>query len=53
MKLIIKIGKNICDRYFVEGGKAPEARFRSSPMQIVRKHDGERIFTQSEGINEN
>ena len=38
-KFGITIGRSVCDRYFVEGGKAPGARFRSAPMQIVRRTD--------------
>ena len=31
----IAIGRKICDRYFIDGGKAPTARYKSAPMQIV------------------
>lgn len=34
------IGQRIYDRYFIKGGKAPEARFRNAPMQIVHTQDG-------------
>ncbi len=40
----VEIGRKICDRYFIEGGKAPNARFRSAPMQMVRAEDGKRTF---------
>jgi NAD(P)H-dependent flavin oxidoreductase YrpB (nitropropane dioxygenase family) len=30
------IGQTICERYFIDGGKAPDARFKSTPMQIIR-----------------
>ena len=40
----VDTGRTIRDRYFIEGGKAPDARFRSAPMQIVRAHDGRRTF---------
>jgi NAD(P)H-dependent flavin oxidoreductase YrpB (nitropropane dioxygenase family) len=40
----VNIGCNICDRYFIEGGKAPSARFRSAPMQVVHPHDGGRTI---------
>lgn len=40
----ITIGRAICDRYFIEGGKAPDARFRSAPMHIVQSQDGRRHF---------
>jgi len=45
----VTIGRSICDRYFIEGGKAPDARFRSAPMQIVRAHDGRRTFPMPTG----
>jgi nitronate monooxygenase len=32
----VAIGRQICERYFVEGGKSPEARFKSAPMVNVR-----------------
>ncbi len=31
----IAIGRKICDRYFIDGGKAPTTRYKSAPMQIV------------------
>ncbi len=40
----VTIGGDICDRYFIEGGKAPGDRFRSAPMQVVRAHDGRTSF---------
>lgn len=48
-KFGVTTGRTICDRYFIEGGKAPEARFRSAPMQIVRAHDGRRTFPLPNG----
>ena len=30
------IGKRIIERYYIEGGKAPNAYFKSAPMQIPR-----------------
>ena len=36
----VSIGKRICKRYFVSGGKAPTERFKHSPMQIVRAKNG-------------
>ncbi|MCG8349305.1 MAG: nitronate monooxygenase [Chloroflexales bacterium] len=30
------IGQTIYDRYFIDGGKAPDARFKNTPMQIIR-----------------
>jgi nitronate monooxygenase len=29
------IGRTICDRYFIAGGKAPDARFKGAPMHII------------------
>ncbi|MBN1581301.1 MAG: hypothetical protein JXA89_11415, partial [Anaerolineae bacterium] len=37
------IGTNIVNRYLIEGGKAPTARFKHSPMHIVRAQDGSNI----------
>lgn len=34
------IGQKICDRYFIDGGKAPEDRFDRSPMHIVHAQHG-------------
>ena len=45
----VEIGRKICDRYFIEGGKAPDARFRSAPMQMVRAEDGKRTFAAPNG----
>ena len=36
------IGQEILDRFYVEGGKAPEARFRSAPLHIVHAASGGR-----------
>ncbi len=36
------IGQEILDRFYVEGGKAPEARFRSAPLHIVLAASGGR-----------
>ena len=36
------IGAKILDRFYIEGGKAPEDRFRSAPMHIVHAGNGER-----------
>jgi NAD(P)H-dependent flavin oxidoreductase YrpB (nitropropane dioxygenase family) len=38
------IGRRICEQFYVEGGKAPDARFRSAPMQIVHALDGRSHF---------
>jgi NAD(P)H-dependent flavin oxidoreductase YrpB (nitropropane dioxygenase family) len=34
------IGQKITDRYFIDGGKAPDARFKSAPMQILHAQSG-------------
>ena len=38
------IGRRICDRYFIEGGKAPEARFKSNRMLVPRSAAGTATF---------
>jgi len=43
------VGRKICDRYFIEGGKVPDARFRSAPMQVVRSEDGKTTFPAPNG----
>ncbi len=45
----VSIGRTIYDRFYIEGGKAPGARFRSAPMQIVRTHDGRNTFPVPNG----
>lgn len=47
----VTIGQKICTRYFIEGGKAPETRYRSAPMQIVQTHDGQRTFPMPTSAN--
>jgi NAD(P)H-dependent flavin oxidoreductase YrpB (nitropropane dioxygenase family) len=34
------IGQKIVDRYFIAGGKPPDQRFESAPMQILRAQSG-------------
>src|SRR5215208_6968720 len=34
------IGQKITDRYFIAGGKPPDARFKSAPMQILHAQTG-------------
>ncbi|MCO5189775.1 MAG: nitronate monooxygenase [Anaerolineae bacterium] len=51
-KFGVAIGRKICDKYFIAGGKAPEARYRSAPMQIVQRHDGSRTFALPNGSAE-
>jgi nitronate monooxygenase len=48
-KFGVGIGRSICDRYFIEGGKAPGARFRSAPMHIVQAYDDRRVFPMPNG----
>ena len=33
-KFGVAIGRKICDKYFIAGGKAPEARYRSAPRRL-------------------
>ena len=40
----VAIGRKICERYFIEGGKAPTARFKNSPKQIVYAQDGGNVI---------
>jgi len=40
----VTIGKKIVDRYFIEGGKAPNARFKNAPKQMVRLPNGSDIL---------
>ena len=47
----VAVGRSIYDRYYIEGGKAPGARFRSAPMQIVRTYDGQKSFPLPNGAS--
>jgi nitronate monooxygenase len=38
------IGRKICDRYFIDGGKAPHDRFKNAPMHTVRAESGVNSF---------
>jgi len=38
------LGRKIRDRYFIEGGKAPDARFKSTPMHLIRSQNGKGAF---------
>jgi NAD(P)H-dependent flavin oxidoreductase YrpB (nitropropane dioxygenase family) len=40
----VDIGQKICARYFIEGGKAPAARFKNAPMQMVQPQNGHRAI---------
>lgn len=40
----VEIGRKICDRYFIAGGKAPAARFKNAPMHYVHAQNGSYIF---------
>ena len=37
----VTIGQKIIDRYFIQGGKAPTARFKNAPKQVVRTQDND------------
>jgi NAD(P)H-dependent flavin oxidoreductase YrpB (nitropropane dioxygenase family) len=43
------IGRKIVDRYLIEGGKAPDARFRSAPMQVVHAENGGMVLPAPAG----
>ncbi len=43
------VGRRIIDRYFIEGGKAPDAHFKPAPMQIPHSLDGKNTFTAPTG----
>ena len=43
------IGRKICDRYFIEGGKPPSAHFKGAPLQIARSQSGETNFPSPAG----
>ena len=45
------VGRKIVARYFIEGGKAPDARYRSAPMQVVRSEDGKTTFPPPNGAD--
>jgi len=45
----VDIGRKICDRYFIEGGKAPGDRFKYGPPQTARAADGTRAFSKPNG----
>ncbi len=38
------MGRRLIDRYYIEGGKAPNAYFKTAPMQIARAIDGGNAF---------
>jgi nitronate monooxygenase len=40
----VDIGRRICDRYFIEGGKSPAARFKNAPMQVANAQDGSEVI---------
>ncbi len=44
-----EIGHKILNRFFIEGGKAPDAHFKVSPMHIVRGQLGESTFKMPNG----
>src|SRR5512135_1480445 len=43
------IGRKICDRYFISGGKPPLAHFKSAPLQTARPQGGETAFPAPNG----
>ncbi|KAF0107636.1 MAG: 2-nitropropane dioxygenase [Anaerolineaceae bacterium] len=40
----VVIGRKICDRYLINGGKAPAARFKNSPKHIVHAQNGSDVI---------
>jgi nitronate monooxygenase len=40
------VGASILDRYFIEGGKAPAARFKNTPMHLLRASNGASSFAR-------
>ncbi len=40
----VTIGQKTCDHYFIEGGKAPTARFKNAPKHMVRLQNGSDIL---------
>jgi NAD(P)H-dependent flavin oxidoreductase YrpB (nitropropane dioxygenase family) len=40
----VDIGHRICERYFIPGGKLPNARFKNPPSQTIRPLDGKAAF---------
>ncbi|MGL4651442.1 MAG: hypothetical protein ACRC1H_18700, partial [Caldilineaceae bacterium] len=40
----VNIGRRIFDRFFVPGGKEPNAHFKPTPMQVARAVDGRKKF---------
>ena len=45
----VDIGRRVYDRYFIEGGKDPSARFRAAPLQIPRSQSRQASFRATEG----
>jgi NAD(P)H-dependent flavin oxidoreductase YrpB (nitropropane dioxygenase family) len=45
----IDIGRRIYDRYFIDGGKDPSARFRAAPLQIPHAQSGRASFRAPDG----
>jgi nitronate monooxygenase len=42
----VDIGRNICERYFIAGGKAPTARFKNAPQLAVLGLEGSNVISQ-------
>ena len=45
----LEIGRRVYDRYFIEGGKDPSARFKAAPLQIPRSQSGRAGFRAPTG----
>ncbi|HZW03320.1 MAG TPA: nitronate monooxygenase [Anaerolineaceae bacterium] len=44
----VEIGRGICEKYFIDGGKAPTARFKAAPLQTIRTLKGDRAVPRSD-----
>ena len=40
----VSVGRKICDRFFIDGGKAPNARFKNSLLHTVRAQNGSDVI---------
>lgn len=45
----VTVGQQICARYFIAGGKAPDARFKLAPMISVHRPDGGTALAAPDG----
>lgn len=48
----VQIGQKIIDKYYVEGGKTPEQRFKPAPMQIARPVGGGNLIPPAQDASE-